>query len=126
MTISQNRRALVPGSTNSCPYCGASRRWPVPALMAIIGPKQTQGAKLSRRADRPGRGAHGDARDPAETEFRTTDEVSQRDAENVLGILGLKFPPETSGVVRRQRSRAARSYPAVGAARDRTGARRKV
>jgi ParB/RepB/Spo0J family partition protein len=49
-------------------------------------------------SDRPGRGAHGDARDPAETEFRTTDEVSQREVENVLEILGLKFPPETSDV----------------------------
>ncbi|MGA9654989.1 MAG: ParB/RepB/Spo0J family partition protein [Polyangia bacterium] len=56
------------------------------------------GSEAQPTSDRPGRGAHGDARDPAETEFRTTDEVSQRDAENVLGILGLKFPPETSGV----------------------------
>jgi ParB/RepB/Spo0J family partition protein len=61
-------------------------------------PQADPGSEAQPTSDRPGRGAHGDARDPAETEFRTTDEVSQRDAENVLGILGLKFPPETSDV----------------------------
>ena len=61
-------------------------------------PQADPGREAQPRSDRPGRGAHGDARDPAETEFRTTDEVSQRDAETVLAILGLKFPRETSDV----------------------------
>ena len=61
-------------------------------------PQADPGSEAQPTSDRPGRGAHGDARDPAETEFRTTDEVSQREAENVLGISGVKFPPETSDV----------------------------
>jgi len=61
-------------------------------------PQADPGSEDQPKSDRPGSGARGDARDPAETELRTTDEVSQRDAENVLGILGVKFPPETSDV----------------------------
>ena len=61
-------------------------------------PQADPGGEAQPKSDRPGRGAHGDARDPAETEFPRTDEVSQRDAETVLGILGLELPPETSDV----------------------------